>query len=68
VFITHDVDEAIRLGTRIGILDQGRLLQVGTPLEILLAPASPTVEGFVGHVNLALDSNLSGAGGDCRLN
>jgi glycine betaine/proline transport system ATP-binding protein len=53
VFITHDVDEAIRLGTRIGILNQGRLLQVGTPLEILLAPASPTVEGFVRHVNLA---------------
>ena len=31
VFITHDVDEAIRLGSRIGILDHGRLLQVGTP-------------------------------------
>jgi glycine betaine/proline transport system ATP-binding protein len=52
VFITHDVDEAIRLGSRIGILDKGRLLQVGTPLEILLAPANPTVEGFVRHVNL----------------
>jgi len=53
VFITHDVDEAIRLGSRIGILDKGRLLQVGTPLEILLAPASPTVASFFRHVNLA---------------
>jgi len=61
VFITHDVDEAIRLGTRIGILDQGRLLQVGTPLEILLAPASPTVEGFVRHVNLARAIPVSAA-------
>jgi glycine betaine/proline transport system ATP-binding protein len=59
VFITHDVDEAIRLGTRIGILDNGRLLQVGTPLEILLSPASPTVAGFVRHVNLARAIPLS---------
>ena len=61
VFITHDVDEAIRLGTRIGILDNGRLLQVGKPLEILLAPASPTVAGFVRHVNLVRATPLSAA-------
>ena len=61
VFITHDVDEAIRLGTRVGILDDGCLLQVGTPLEILLAPASPTVAGFVRHVNLARAIPLSAA-------
>ena len=61
VFITHDVDEAIRLGSRIGILDHGRLLQVGTPLEILLAPANATVSGLVRHVNRARAIPLSAA-------
>ena len=61
VFITHDVDEAIRLGTRIGILDHGRLLQVGTPLEILLAPANATVAGLVRRVNRARAIPLSAA-------
>jgi glycine betaine/proline transport system ATP-binding protein len=68
VFITHDIDEAIRLGTRIGILDNGRLLQVGTPLEIILAPANPTVASFVRQVNLAraipLSMALEASGGD----
>jgi len=68
VFITHDIDEAIRLGTRIGILDNGRLLQVGTPLEIILAPANPTVASFVRQVNLAraipLSVALEASGGD----
>jgi len=61
VFITHDVDEAIRLGSRIGILDKGRLLQVGTPLEIILNPVSPTVAGFVRHVNRSRAIPLSAA-------
>ena len=61
VFITHDVDEAIRLGSRIGILDHGRLLQVGTPLEILLAPANATVAGLLRQVNRARAIPLSAA-------
>ena len=61
VFITHDVDEAIRLGSRIGILDHGRLLQVGTPLEILLAPVNATVSGLVRNVNRARAIPLSAA-------
>jgi glycine betaine/proline transport system ATP-binding protein len=47
VFITHDVDEALRLGNRIAILRDGRLLQEGTPAEILQSPADDHVRRFV---------------------
>jgi glycine betaine/proline transport system ATP-binding protein len=53
VFITHDLDEALRLGDRIAILNDGELIQVGTPAEILLAPTSDHVAAFVRGVNLA---------------
>lgn len=47
VFITHDLDEAVRIGNRIAILKDGRLIQVGTPREILHAPADGYVDRFV---------------------
>lgn len=47
VFITHDLDEALRLGDRIAILRDGRLIQVGTPQDILTRPADAYVERFV---------------------
>ncbi len=53
VFITHDLDEALRLGNRIAILKDGALSQVGRPEEILLAPADDYVAAFVGDVNRA---------------
>ena len=53
VFITHDLDEALRLGDRIAILRDGELVQVGEPKEILLAPANDYVEAFVRDVNRA---------------
>ncbi len=53
VFITHDLDEALRLGDRIAILKDGRLVQVGTPAEILLNPADGYVRAFVKDVNRA---------------
>ncbi|GGG42543.1 quaternary amine ABC transporter ATP-binding protein [Chelatococcus composti] len=53
VFITHDLDEALRLADRIAILKDGRLVQVGTPTDILLSPADPYVEAFVRDVNRA---------------
>jgi len=43
LFVTHDVAEALRLGDRIAVLDVGRLVQLGTPRELLLAPASEAV-------------------------
>lgn len=53
VFITHDLDEALRLGNRIAILNEGRLIQVGEPKDILLTPADAYVEAFVRDVNRA---------------
>jgi glycine betaine/proline transport system ATP-binding protein len=53
VFITHDLDEALRIGDRIAILKDGVLSQVGTPAEILLQPADDYVRAFVRDVNRA---------------
>src|SRR5690606_11649266 len=51
VFITHDLDEALRLGNRIAILKDGELVQEGTPEDILLAPADDYVQAFLQDVN-----------------
>ena len=51
VFITHDLDESLRLGDHIGILNHGRLVQVGTPIDIIMKPADDYVAAFVKDVN-----------------
>ncbi len=51
VFITHDLDEALRLGNRIAILKDGELVQEGTPEDILLNPATDYVQAFLQDVN-----------------
>ena len=53
VFITHDLDESLRLGDHIGILNAGKLVQVGTPVDIVMNPADHYVEAFVKDVNRA---------------
>lgn len=53
IFITHDLDEALRLGDRIAILKDGEMVQQGTPVDILLNPADDYVEAFVKDVNRA---------------
>ena len=53
VFITHDLDESLRLGDHIGILNAGKLVQVGTPEEIVMNPADEYVKAFVKDVNRA---------------
>ena len=50
VFITHDFDEAIRLGDRIAIMKDGAVVQVGTPEEIVLAPADSYVSEVTRNV------------------
>lgn len=47
VFITHDLDEAIRIGNRIAIMKDGRIVQIGTPEEIVTKPADDYVRDFV---------------------
>jgi osmoprotectant transport system ATP-binding protein len=54
VFVTHDIEEALRLATVIAMLDSGRLAQSGTPLEILENPASDFVRDFVGRETFGL--------------
>lgn len=51
VFITHDLSEAIKLGDRIAIMKDGRIMQVGTSEEILTQPADEYVERFVENVD-----------------
>ena len=53
VFITHDLDESLKLGDHIGILNGGRLVQVGKPEEIIMNPADDYVAAFVKDVNRA---------------
>ena len=53
VFITHDLDESLRLGDHIGILNAGKLVQVGTPVDIVMNLADEYVEAFVKDVNRA---------------
>lgn len=53
VFITHDLDEALKLGDYLVILNEGRVVQQDEPQEILLYPADPYVEDFVSDINRA---------------
>jgi osmoprotectant transport system ATP-binding protein len=48
LMVTHDVDEAIRLGSRIAVMEGGRLVQYGPPAEVLAAPATPFVTALFG--------------------
>src|SRR5439155_3532874 len=51
LFITHDREEALRLGHRIGVLNSGHLEQVGTPQEMYDAPRTAFVASFLGKIN-----------------
>ncbi|MEW6635557.1 MAG: glycine betaine/L-proline ABC transporter ATP-binding protein [Actinomycetota bacterium] len=53
LFITHDLDEALRLGHRVAIMRDGEIVQVGTPEEILTNPADEYVERFIEDVDYA---------------
>ncbi|ASJ74049.1 ABC transporter ATP-binding protein [Granulosicoccus antarcticus] len=57
VVVTHDQEEAMTLSSRIGVMDKGRIEQVGSPNEIYEHPASRFVANFIGSVNL-FDGNV----------
>lgn len=59
VFITHDLDEALRIGDRIALMRDGVVVQIGTPEEILMHPANRYVERFVEDVDLSKVLNAS---------
>jgi len=52
VFVTHDQDEALTMSDRIAVFNEGRISQLGTPLEVYEHPASEFVAGFVGTSNI----------------
>ncbi|MBU2484021.1 MAG: glycine betaine/L-proline ABC transporter ATP-binding protein [Alphaproteobacteria bacterium] len=68
VFITHDLDEALRLGDRIAILRDGEVVQQGTKQEIVLRPADEYISSFVREVNrgrvISVDMVMSPLSGD----
>ncbi len=51
IFVSHDLDEAFKLGDRIAIMQGGRIVQCGTPQEIFTNPATEYVADFVAHMN-----------------
>ena len=62
LLVTHDYEDAAALAGRIGVLVEGRLLQIGTPAELIAAPADPFVASFTGG-NLLRGEATLGAGG-----
>ncbi|MEK8131006.1 glycine betaine/L-proline ABC transporter ATP-binding protein [Paenibacillus filicis] len=53
IFITHDLDEALRIGDRIALMKDGSVVQIGKPEEIMMNPANAYVERFVEDVDLS---------------
>lgn len=53
IFITHDLDEALRIGDRIALMKDGEIVQIGSPEEILMSPSNEYVERFVEDVDLS---------------
>ncbi|MBW7055765.1 choline ABC transporter ATP-binding protein [Paracoccus bogoriensis] len=51
IFVSHDLDEAFKLGNRIALMEGGRIVQVGTARQIIAAPANGYVADFVAHMN-----------------
>ena len=54
VFVTHDMDEALRLGDRVAVMQSGKLVQFSTPAEILAKPANEFVRQFVGGADMSI--------------
>ena len=54
VLVTHDIDEALRLGSRVVLLDHGRIVQAGTPRQLLAGPANDLVRDFIGRADIGL--------------
>lgn len=59
VFVTHDMEEALKLGDRICIMKDGEVVQTGTPLELLQNPANEFVKEFVGEQTVSFNKQLN---------
>ena len=63
IVVTHDQEEAMTLATRMGVMDRGQIVQVGTPAEIYESPVNRFVADFIGSVNL-LEGTVAALGTD----
>ncbi|HET9331457.1 MAG TPA: ABC transporter ATP-binding protein [Steroidobacteraceae bacterium] len=63
IVVTHDQEEAMTLGQRLGVMNHGKIVQVGTPSDIYESPASRFVADFIGSVNM-FEGRVSEAGSD----
>jgi ABC-type Fe3+/spermidine/putrescine transport system ATPase subunit len=67
LFITHDREEALRLGHRIGILNRGRLEQIGTPEDVYRRPQTAYVASFIGKMNWMKGQVVHSSPNNCIL-
>jgi spermidine/putrescine ABC transporter ATP-binding subunit len=67
IFVTHDQEEAMTLSDRIAILNQGKIVQVGAPLEVYERPLDRFAAGFLGVANFLEGRVASVAGGEARI-
>ncbi len=67
VYVTHDQKEALALADRIAVLDAGKVVQVGPPLEVYQRPANRFVAGFLGDSNFLAGTIRAVEGGTCRV-
>ncbi|TCT09848.1 spermidine/putrescine transport system ATP-binding protein [Tepidamorphus gemmatus] len=67
IFVTHDQEEALTMSDRIAVMNEGRILQVGTPRDIYEHPAERFVANFIGDTNLIEVDVLAISGGRARL-
>lgn len=67
VYVTHDQEEALALSDRLAVMHQGRVQQVGTPVEVYDQPANRFVATFIGRANLVEVTVLSRDGDRCRV-
>jgi putrescine transport system ATP-binding protein len=63
VVVTHDQQEAMTISSRMGVMDRGQIVQVGTPAEVYESPATRFVADFIGSVNL-LEGEVTGTDSD----
>ena len=67
IYVTHDCREALSLGDRLALLDKGKIMQMGTPMELYQHPASRFAASFLGGVNFLPGKILEIAGKEVKL-
>jgi len=67
VFVTHDQEEALTMSDRLAVMNEGRILQIGTPREIYHRPQERFVADFIGDTNFLAAEVLGAEGGRARL-